>query len=296
MSIAGLYPPLITPYDSRGAVDLDALERLAGELIDGGAAGLVALGSTGEPVALSADESAAVVEVVAGVCAGRGAQLIVGAGAADTQVTIARHEALAHVPGVTASLAVVPYYVRPAEHAVVAHFEAVAAASPVPVLAYEVPLRTGVRLSAEALLAIAAIDGVVGMKLAPGAVDEAAVRVLADAPEGFAVLCGDDAFIHPFMALGAAGAIAASAHFATERFARLVRGGDGSLAEAEALLPLALALFAEPNPVVIKGLLHAQGRIATADVRMPHLNASRAAVARAVEALRGVASGVAGVA
>ena len=296
MSIAGLYPPLITPYDSRGAVDLDALERLAGDLIDGGAAGLVALGSTGEPFALTDAESAAVVACVARVCGDRGAQLIVGAGAADTLVAIARHEALGDLPGVTASLAVVPYYVRPSEPGVVAHFQAVAAASPVPVLAYEVPLRTGVRLSAEALLAIAAIDGVVGMKLSPGAVDEAAVQVLAGAPDGFSVLCGDDAFIHPFMALGAAGAIAASAHFATERFAGLVRGGDGSLAEAEALLPLVLALFAEPNPVVIKGLLHAQGRIATADVRMPHLNASRAAVARAVEALRGVASGVAGVA
>jgi 4-hydroxy-tetrahydrodipicolinate synthase len=294
VSIAGLYPPLITPYDSRGAVDLEALERLAGDLIDDGAAGLVALGSTGEPFALTDAESAAVVAVVARVCADRDAQLIVGAGAADTRVAIARHEALAHLPGVGASLAVVPYYVRPSEQAVVAHFEAVAAASPVPVLVYEVPPRTGVRLSAEALLEIAAIDGVVGMKLSPGAVDEATVRVLAGAPDGFAVLCGDDAFIHAFMALGAAGAIAASAHFVTDRFAELVRGGERS--DAEALLPLVLALFAEPNPTVIKAVLHAQGRIATPDVRMPHQNASPGAVARAVAALERVAPAARGVA
>jgi 4-hydroxy-tetrahydrodipicolinate synthase len=283
VSIAGLYLPLITPYDPRGAVDLEALERLAGDLIDGGATGLVALGSTGEPFALTEAESAAVVDRVAGVCVDRGAQLVVGAGAADTRTTIARHEALASVPGVTASLAVVPYYVRPSEAGVVAHFDAVAAASPVPVLIYEVPPRTGVRLSAEALLEIAAIDGVVGMKLSPGALDEATVRVLAGAPEGFAVLCGDDAFVHAFMALGAAGAVVASAHVATERFAALVRDGDRR--DAEALLPLVLALFAEPNPVVIKAVLHAEGRIATPDVRPPHLTASTAAVDRALASL-----------
>jgi 4-hydroxy-tetrahydrodipicolinate synthase len=284
VSIAGLYPPLITPYDPRGAVDLEALERLAGELIDGGATGLVALGSTGEPFALTDAEAAAVVDTVARVCANAGAQLIVGAGTADTRTTIERHEALAGVPGVTASLAVVPYYVRPAEHAVVAHFDAVAAASPVPVIAYDIPPRTGVKLSAGALLAIAAIDGIAGMKHSPGAIGEDTVRLLAEAPEDFAVLCGDDAFIDAFMALGAAGAIAASAHVATDRFAELVAQGGGRRV-AKSLLPLVLALFAEPNPSVIKALLHAQGRIATPDVRMPHANASRGALERALGAL-----------
>ena len=284
MSIAGLYLPLITPFSPDGAVDLDALERLAGELIDGGAAGLVPLGSTGEPFALTPSESDAVIATAAVVCADRGAQLIAGAGTVDTRGTIARHEALADVPGVTASLAVVPYYARPSERGVIAHFQAVAAASPVPVLVYEVPARTGTRLSAGALLELAAIEGVVGMKLAPGAVDESAVRLLAGAPDEFAILCGDDPFIHAFMALGATGAIAASAHLATEQFAALV-SGRGSRSDAEALLPLVLALFAEPNPAVIKAVLHAEGRIATPDVRLPHVNASAGAVNRARAAL-----------
>jgi 4-hydroxy-tetrahydrodipicolinate synthase len=283
MLVRGLYTPLVTPFDAAGAVDLDALEALAAELLDGGARGLVAVGSTGEPFALSDSESTAVFKVVASVCVERGAQLIVGAGTVDTRTTIERHAGLADVAGVTASLAVVPYYMRPGESAVVAHFEAVAARSPVPVLVYNVPYRTGQRLSGDALLEIAAIDGVAGMKQSAGGVDEDTMRLMAGRPDDFAVLCGDDAFILPLMALGGAGAIAASAHFATERFARLVAAGDR--ADAAALLPLALALFADPNPAVIKGLLWRQGRIATPDVRMPMAVASVEAVDAAERAL-----------
>lgn len=277
MPIAGLYTPLITPFDADGAVDLVALERLAGELIDGGAAGLVALGSTGEPLALAEAEAAAVLRTLAGL----GAPLIASAGAADTRAAITRHRALETVPGVVASLAVVPYYVRPSEAGVIAHFRAIATESPVPVLVYDVPHRTGTTLSADTLLELAAIDNIVGMKVARGAIDEATVRLLAEAPDDFAILCGDDAFVHPFMALGAAGAITASSHFATERFAALAAGGGN----AGALLSLALALFAEPNPAVIKALLHRQGRIATPDVRLPYANASERATDRAEAAL-----------
>ncbi|MEA2445530.1 MAG: 4-hydroxy-tetrahydrodipicolinate synthase [Thermoleophilales bacterium] len=276
MGIEGLYVPLVTPFDEDGAVDLDALERLAGEVIAGGAGGVVALGSTGEPLSLSPTESAAVVDLCARVCLEAGALLIVGAGTPDTRATIKRHEALADLPGDVAALTVVPYYVRPSDAAVVRHFEAVVDRSPVPVLVYNVPPRTGVGLGADALLELAAIDGVVGMKQSVGAVDADTVRVLAEAPDDFALLCGDDVFILPLLALGAAGAIAASAHFETARFARLIR--DQSPADAAALLPLVLALFAEPNPAVIKALLHAESRIATPDLRMPLANASAAAL------------------
>ena len=283
MLVRGLYPPLVTPFDADDRVDLGSLETLAASLLDGGADGLVALGSTAEPFALSEAESAAVVAVAASVCADRGAQLIVGAGTVDTRATIERHEALASVPAVTASLTLVPYYMRPGEAAVVQHFQAVAARSPVPVLVYNIPYRTGQSLGADALLEIAAIDGVAGMKQSGGAIDDDVVRFMAARPADFAVLCGDDALILPLMALGAAGAIAASAYFATGRFARLAATGDRF--EAEALLPLVLALFAEPNPAVLKGLLHRQGRIPTPDVRMPMPGASAAAVERASRAV-----------
>jgi 4-hydroxy-tetrahydrodipicolinate synthase len=287
--VRGLHVPLVTPFDETGAIDLDALERLAVEVLDAGADGLVALATTAEASSLDEREREAVIAVCARVAADCGAALIVGAGTNDTRTTIARHEALAAVEGVTASLAVVPYYVRPTEAAIVAHFQAVAARSPVPLVVYNIPYRTGRGLGAQALLELAANDGIAGVKQAVGALDADTLQLLAHAPADFAVLCGDDAFLLALLLMGAGGAIAASAHVCTERFAALVadaRAGrvDDARAHAEALLELVLALFAEPSPAVLKALLHHAGRIATPDVRMPLSGASATAVARALAA------------
>jgi 4-hydroxy-tetrahydrodipicolinate synthase len=289
VTVEGLFVPLVTPFDADGEVDLDALERLAGEVLDEGADGLVALATTAEASSLDAQERDAVVGVCAAVAAGRDVPLLVGAGTNDTRTTIARHEALGGIDGVTGSLAVVPYYVRPTEAAIVAHFEAVAARSPVPVVLYNIPYRTGRGLGAEALLELAAVDGVIGLKQAVGAVDADTLTLLARAPADFAVLCGDDAFLLPLLLMGGAGAITASAHLCTGRFAALIAAAlagrvEEARAHAEALLPLVLALFAEPSPAVLKALLHAEGRIATADVRMPLAAASDAGVERGLAA------------
>jgi 4-hydroxy-tetrahydrodipicolinate synthase len=223
--------------------------------------------------------------VCAAVAADRGVTFVVGAGTNDTRTTIARHEALAGVAGVTASLAVVPYYVRPSEAAIVAHFQAVAARSPVPVVVYNIPYRTGRGLGSAALLELAATDNVVGVKQAVGGVDADTLELLAGAPADFAVLSGDDAFLLALLVMGGAGAIAASAHVCTGCFAALMAAEIAEArAHAEALLPLVLALFAEPSPAVLKGVLHAAGRIACADVRMPLSAASPGAVQRAVAA------------
>jgi 4-hydroxy-tetrahydrodipicolinate synthase len=293
---AGLLAPIVTPFAADGAVDLDALERLGLELLDAGATGLIALSTTGEPSALSAQERDAVVAACARVCADRGADLVVGAGTNDTRETIRRHEALAGVPEVTASLAVVPYYVRPSEAGIVAHFQAVAERSPVPLITYNVPYRTGRGLGPEALLELAATDNVAGLKQAVGALDADTLAVLAGKPDSFAVLGGDDAFLFPTMLMGGSGAIAACSHVCTERFvAMLAAGAKGDVAagrpHAEALLPLVGALFAEPSPAVIKGLLHAEGRIPTPDVRLPLVNAAPASVQRARDVLTAARQG-----
>jgi 4-hydroxy-tetrahydrodipicolinate synthase len=286
VTVEDLLVPLVTPFDARGEVDLAALERLALEVLDEGADGLVALATTAEASSLDERERDAVVAICAEVALDRDVPLLVGAGTNDTRTTIARHEALGAIDGVTGSLAVVPYYVRPSEAAIVAHFEAVAARSPVPLVLYNIPYRTGRGLGAAALLSLAGVDNVVGVKQAVGALDADTLSLLAGAPEGFAVLCGDDAFLLPTLLMGGAGAIAASAHLCTGRFAALVaaaRGGrvDEARTHAEALLPLVLALFAEPSPAVLKAVLCAAGRIATPDVRMPLGVASAGAVARA---------------
>jgi 4-hydroxy-tetrahydrodipicolinate synthase len=284
MTFTGVYVPLITPFDDAGAVALEALEVLAWDLLAAGASGLVALGTTGEPASLSAAEQQAVVDVVARVCRERDATLVIGANSIDAV------RALQGQPQVSAALSLVPPFLRPGEAGVLAYFEALAAASPVPVLVYHVPYRSAQPLSAAALRRLAAIPGVAGVKLAAGGIDAATVELMADPPAGFAVLGGDDAFVSPLLALGAHGGILASAHLATDRFADLVRAwraGDavGARALGARLTRLALALFAEPNPTVIKAVLYAQGRIPTAAVRLPLLPAGPDSTQTAVKLL-----------
>ena len=292
-TLQGVFVPLVTPFDEAGRVDVGCVERLATEVLDAGAAGIVALGTTGEASALDDSERGQVVTACAQVCGDRNAPLIVGAGTNDTRTTIERHERLADVPGVVASLAVVPYYVRPSEAGIVAHFTAVAERSPVPLVLYNVPYRTGRGLRVDSLLRLAAHPNVRGVKQAVGGIDAETLRLLAEAPPSWAVLGGDDAYVLPMVLMGGAGAIAAAAHVRTADFVRMIddglsgRVGDAR-ALAKALLPVVLALFAEPNPAVIKGVLHAQGRIPSPHVRMPLTGASRSAVDTALAALTAV--------
>lgn len=269
MTLSGLFVPLITPFDSSGAVAPGALEVLSRQLADAGARGLVALGTTAEAGALRAAERRLVVDVLAGV----GVPLIVGANTAEALAELAGR------PEVVAALTVVPPFVRPGEAGVVAHFRALAAESPVPLVVYDVPARTGQPVSAATLRELAAIPGVVGVKHAPGGITADTMALLADPPEDFAVLGGDDVFAGPVLAMGAAGAVLASAHCVTGAYVRLA---DGDLGAAPALSRLSAALFAGPNPTVIKGVLHAQGRIPTPDVRLPLLPASAGDVAAAL--------------
>ena len=290
LHLQGVWIPLITPFDASGAVDVAAIERLCGEYLADGVAGIVALGTTGESPALDADEKRAVIEACSRVCAARGAPLIVGTGTNNTRSTIAATRALAGIPAVAGALVVVPYYNRPSEPAIIEHYRVVAEASPVPVVAYNVPARTGRGLGAASLLELAAVPNVVGVKQAVATLDFDTLEVLAHAPAGFSVLSGDDYLAFPIMCMGGAGGITASAHVCTARFVAMVECGlAGKLEDgrhhAEALLPVTDAAFAEPNPAVFKGVLHAQGRIATPDVRMPMANASSAAIERCLAAI-----------
>ncbi|WP_214405841.1 dihydrodipicolinate synthase family protein [Pseudonocardia lacus] len=286
----GVLVPLVTPFTAEGGIALDALDGLARHVLDAGAAGVVALGTTAEASALDPVERSAVVRVCERVCAERGASLVVGAGGADTRGSAEALRALAEHPAVTAALVPVPYYVRPGTAGVLAHFAALVEASPVPMVVYHVPYRSGQALDAPTLRELGRLPGVVGVKYSAGAVDATAVDLLGDRPAGFRVLAGDDVLLAPMLALGAEGGILASAHLATGRFAEAVdawRAGDLPLARALAarLARLSAALFAGPNPTVVKAVLHATGRIPSPAVRLPLLAADRAAVTDALAAL-----------
>ncbi|MET0920001.1 MAG: 4-hydroxy-tetrahydrodipicolinate synthase [Acidimicrobiia bacterium] len=291
--LQGLYLPLITPFDVDGSVALDALEGLANGYLDAGAAGLVALATTGETPALDATEQQAVVALCSRVASERGAQLIVGTGTNNTAKTIAACEALRGNESVTAALVVVPYYVRPSEAGIVEHMKAVAAASPVPLVMYNIPYRTGRNLGPVGMLELANTPNITGVKQSVGSLDADTLQILAEAPKSFSLLGGEDPFFFPTILMGGAGAIGAAAHLCTERFVAMIECAlagkvDDGRAHAEALLPVVQAGFAEPNPAVFKGVLHAQGRIPTPAVRLPLLSASTEAVDTALAAIDAV--------
>ncbi|MEU1626927.1 dihydrodipicolinate synthase family protein [Streptomyces sp. NPDC020096] len=290
-ALTGIHVPLVTPFAADGSVAYEALEALARQVLDDGAAGLVALGTTGEPATLDDAERRAVIDVIAGVCRERAAPLTIGAGTNDTRTSVAALHALKRWPQAAAALVSVPYFTRPSEDGVFAHFAALAAESHLPLLVYNVPYRSGQSLSARTLRRLAALPGVVGVKHAVGAIDAETIDLLADLPDGFAVLAGDDIYVSGLLALGGTGGILASAHCATARYAELAaawQNGDAARARrlGGALSTMARALFAEPSPGVLKGVLHAQGRIPTASVRLPLLPASTPAVETAMLSLR----------
>jgi 4-hydroxy-tetrahydrodipicolinate synthase len=283
MTLRGVHIPLITPFTENGELAVEALEGLAHAVLDEGAAGLVALGTTAEVAMLSEKERQAVLETCARVCRERHAPLMVGAGSADTRSTAEALDALKAWPEVTAALVTVPSFVRPSEAGVLAHFTALAERTPVPLVIYNIPYRTGQSVGVATLRRLGELPMVTGVKHAVGGVDLDTVMLLADLPADFAVLAGDDPFFSALLALGASGGILASAHLHTARFVELEqawRSGDAERARVlgHRLSALSASVFAEPNPTVLKGVLHSQGRIPTASVRLPLVPAGSASI------------------
>ncbi len=301
--LTGLFIPLITPFTADGELAADALERLANRVLDDGAAGIVALGTTAEAATLTEDERSAVLAICSRVCRERAAPLVAGAGTNDTARSAAELASLTRFPEIRAALVVVPYYVRPGEAGVLEHFRALATSSPVPLIIYNIPYRTGQVLSWRTLARLAGLASIAGVKHAAGSIDQDTIAMMAGRPAHFSVLGGDDPYISPLLALGADGGILASAHVRTCDFARLVRlWQDGQVTAGRELghrlAPLSQALFAEPNPVVIKSVLHRLGEIPSPGVRLPLLPASpdsadaalRAAAEPSLPALAGAAT------
>ncbi len=272
--LSGLWVPLVTPFHGDGSLDLVSLDRVGRAVLADGAAGIIALGTTGEPATLDAGERRQVIECCSTLCTDLARPLIVGVGTNSTRSTLEAAVALSRTPSLEAVLVVTPYYTRPSLAGIVQHYAAVAEQSPVPIVAYNVPYRTGVALNSETLLDIAALPNVIGLKQSVGALDADTLHVLRGAPPSFSVMAGDDAFIAPTLLMGGAGAISAAAHMCTNLFTQLVetaKGRDMVTARrlAELLLPVVTAGFQEPSPAVWKAALHVQGLISSPTLRAP---------------------------
>ncbi|WP_433544451.1 dihydrodipicolinate synthase family protein (plasmid) [Streptomyces sp. CA-294286] len=286
-NLTGLFVPLITPFTDDLRLAPDALARLADETLStGDARGLVALGTTAEAATLTTEEKRAVVRICAAACRAHQAPLIVGVGTNDTATAIRTLRELAQSGDVAAALVPAPPYTRPGEAGTLAHFMALAEHGGVPLIVYDIPYRTGQPLSTLTLNALGRLPEFVGVKYATGAIDAATMELLSSSGPDFAVLGGDDAVISPLLAAGASGGILASANVRTADFAKLISQWQGDAVGparrlGAELARLSAALFTEPNPTVIKGVLHAQGRIPSAAVRLPLLAASADSVRRA---------------
>jgi 4-hydroxy-tetrahydrodipicolinate synthase len=291
--LRGLWVPIITPLAPGGEVDWTALDRLARRLLAHGCAGLVALGTTGEPATLEPAERHRVIEASARACAEADRPLIVGVGSSCTRSTIEEARQAETLVGPAALLVVVPCYTRPSEAAVVAHFRAIADAVSTPLVIYNIPHRTGRGLSAEAILELAELPQVVGLKQSVQALDRDTLEILRRRPEHFQVLAGDDAYIAPTVLMGGAGAIAAAAHVCTPMFVAMVdaaldHDSRAAAALAHALLPIVDAGFTDPNPAGWKAALHGLGEIGSADLRPPMTSASAETTAALLGAIAAI--------
>lgn len=269
---------LITPF-RRGqeTVDFTKLEALIEYIITSGVDYIVALGTTSEAATMTDSERAAVKEFIVETVAGR-VPVMLGLGGNNTLAvtdTINR----TNFDGIAGILSVTPYYNKPNQRGLLAHYRSVAEASPVPVVMYNVPGRTGVNIAAETALAIAAeCPNVIGIKEASGNISQV-MEILRNRPQGFRVISGDDALTYPLLALGADGVISVIANALpkeTSDMVHLALKGDfkRALPIHYRLLPLMHAIFDEGNPTGIKALLEAQGRI-TNILRLPLVKASK---------------------
>ncbi len=253
---------LVTPFSADGAVDLGAAAALAQALAARGSDGFVVAGTTGEAPTLSAKEKLALCRAVRAAVDGR-AGVWLNTGNNDTAASVALTAAAADA-GAEGVMAVVPYYNRPPQEGMRRHFAAVAAATDLPVMIYNVPSRTGSNLAPKTLAAVAAeAGGVRACKEASRDLEQVAeVRRLLPAP--FHLYSGDDALTLPIMALGGRGVVSVASHVVPERMAALVRAcADGRWEEARelqaGLLPLFRALFCTTNPIPVKAALRLCG-------------------------------------
>jgi 4-hydroxy-tetrahydrodipicolinate synthase len=281
-----LLTAMITPFGPDGAVDHGRVWELAHHLVETGSDGLVVAGTTGESPTLSDQEKVALFRAVVEAVGGR-ARVVAGTGTYDTahSVEMTRRAEKAGCHGV---LAVTPYYNRPPQAGLVAHFEAIAGASSLPVMLYNIPARTGRRIEVETLARLAAHPGLVAVKDAVG--DLAfTTETVAAVGEGLAVYSGDDVNTLPIMAVGGVGVVSVASHLAGRQVQRMlaaVLAGDlgGAQRLHRALAPLCRALFLEPNPMPVKAAMD-ELWAPVGDPRLPLVRASAATLAAVRDAL-----------
>ena len=271
-SIVALVTPMFDSGEQAGKVDWEALDALIEWHVESGTDGIVPMGTTGESATLDTDEHIAVIKRTIEVVAGR-IPVIAGTGSNSTSEAIHQTQS-AEAAGADACLLVTPYYNKPTQAGLVAHYEAIIAATSVPLVLYNVPPRTASDMQAETVATLAKYDQVIGIKEACGDASRVAeIRKLVD--DDFIILSGEDAQTLDMLKMGAVGTISVTANVLPQKMAEFCAAylqGNAALAEQldEALQPIHEVLFVEPNPTPSKWALCAMGKM-PGGIRLPLL-------------------------
>lgn len=271
LKLSGTGVALVTPFHNLGTIDFTSLGKIIEHVISGGIDFLVALGTTSEAVTMSKDERSALMDYIVEIVGGR-VPLVMGMGGNNTQEiidTIKSHD----FNGIQGILSVAPYYNKPQQKGLYYHFKNIAAASPVPVILYNVPGRTSSNISADTTLRLAhEFDNVIGVKEASGDLFQI-MDIIRNMPDGFRVYSGDDALTFPILMLGGEGVISVVANAFPSEFSNMVKlARSGSKQKARALhyslLDIIHALFEDGNPSGIKAALEVMG-LCSNNLRLP---------------------------
>jgi 4-hydroxy-tetrahydrodipicolinate synthase len=262
---------LVTPFTTEGEVDYTGLERVTSNVIDKGIDFLVVLGTTAETPTLSQDEKNKVIETILAVNAGR-KPVVLGVGGNDTASVINQIKNNTF-SGIDAILSVAPYYNKPNQTGLLRHFEAIATMSPLPVIIYNVPGRTGSNISAETTLKLAnEVPNIIATKEASGNLDQI-MAIIREKPDGFMLLSGDDSLTLPMISLGAEGVISVVSNICPAQMSKLCKLAlEGNFEAARRLhydiLELTGLVFAEGSPAGVKAALSIAG-LCGESVRLP---------------------------
>ncbi|MFT7476039.1 MAG: 4-hydroxy-tetrahydrodipicolinate synthase [Verrucomicrobiales bacterium] len=252
---------MITPFASDGSLDIEGAQKLAKWLVANGNDGLVIAGTTGESPTLTHDEQ---IELVGAVADAVDVPVIAGTGSNDTRAAVELTER-ATAAGADAILSVTPYYNRPSQDGLVAHFRAIAASTELPIVLYDIPGRTGRKIDTENLILLAQEPNIVALKDAAGNPAETAV-VIAETDDAFDVYSGDDGLTLPLLAVGAVGVIGVATHWAAVETKQMVQAfHEGNVIEATKLNQRLLASWdietgdSRPNPIPSKVMMRLLG-------------------------------------
>jgi len=260
-SLGNLLTAMVTPFKQDLSVDYDIAKKLALYLLEEGSDGIVVSGTTGESPTLEFNEKVELFRTVKEAVGDR-AVVVAGSGTNSTADSIKLTQAAEKV-GVDACMLVTPYYNKPPQNGLYAHFRSIAESTSLPVVIYNVPSRTAQNVDAETTISLSRVPNIIAVKEASGNTDQVA-RIVSGAEDGFLVYSGDDSFTLPLLALGGVGVISVASHVVGKEFKELVdahhRGDEAKAREIHfKLLPLFKGLFMTTNPIMVKAALKLKG-------------------------------------